>query len=219
MVLLAVAVRAEARCSDGDGDWVVRACYEAPRTQGLYGHDILGGTPEWTRLEITLGPKGRAASWSGGKRDLVVRQRDDHIFEDVAPRVEQLDGSGPPEIIVVDTAYDLGASLAVLNLETERLASTPHIGRRNRWLAPIGAADLDGDGRFEIAYVDRPHLAKWLLVWRYDRGSLRFVAQHEGVTNHRIGERDIAGGIRECGDGPEMIVADTRWQKRSGGYV
>jgi hypothetical protein len=46
------------------------------------------------------------------------------------------------------------------------LAATPHIGSANRWLAPIGAADLDGDGRVEIAYVDRPHLARTLRIWR-----------------------------------------------------
>ncbi|MGI9391009.1 MAG: hypothetical protein ACR2O1_13195 [Boseongicola sp.] len=206
------ASTAQQSCAKGDGEWVMRACYDEPRKQGFYGHDILGGTAEWTRLEISLGPKGRAAEWSGEKRVLAVRQPDDHIFEDVAPRIVQLDGSGPPEVISVDTAFDLGARLTVLNLETGRLAATPYIGRQNRWLAPVGAADLDGDGRFEIAYIDRPHLAKWLLIWRYDRGTLRFVAQHEDVTNHRIGERDIAGGIRDCGDGPEMIVADAAWQ-------
>jgi hypothetical protein len=46
------------------------------------------------------------------------------------------------------------------------LASTPWIGQRFRWLAPVAAADLDGDGAMELAYVDRPHLARTLRVWR-----------------------------------------------------
>jgi hypothetical protein len=33
------------------------------------------------------------------------------------------------------------------------------------------------------------------------------------VTNHRIGERDIAGGIRACGSAPEMIVSDAVWSE------
>ena len=38
-----------------------------------------------------------------------------------------------------------------------RLAAIPFIGTRFRWLAPLGAADLDGDGRVEIAYAETPH--------------------------------------------------------------
>ncbi len=92
------------------------------------------------------------------------------------------------------------------------MTATPFIGQRFRWLAPVGVADLDGDGSVELAYVDRPHLAKVLRVWRFRDGALREVAAAEGYTNHRIGERDIAGGIRDCGDGPEMVIADATWQ-------
>jgi len=76
----------------------------------------------------------------------------------------------------------------------------------------IGAADLDGDGFVELAYVDRPHLARTLTIYRFQGGEMRLITVLPGVTNHRIGERDIAGGIRDCGDGPEMIVADAGWQ-------
>jgi hypothetical protein len=43
-------------------------------------------------------------------------------------------------------------------------------------------------------------------------GRLTEVAAAPGFTNHRIGERDIAGGIRDCGAGPEMVVADGDWR-------
>ncbi|MEM9972381.1 MAG: VCBS repeat-containing protein, partial [Pseudomonadota bacterium] len=95
------------------------------------------------------------------------------------------------------------------------VAANEFIGRTNRWLAPVGvgAADLDGDGAVEIAFVDRPHLAKTLRVFRFAGGALTLVGEFPGVTNHRIGERDIAGGIRDCGAGPEMVVADAAWQR------
>ena len=93
------------------------------------------------------------------------------------------------------------------------MAATPYIGQRFRWLAPVGIADLDGDGRVEVAYVDRPHLAKILRVWRWEGGALREVAAASGVTNHRIGEPTISGGIRDCGEGPEMIVASADWSR------
>lgn len=76
----------------------------------------------------------------------------------------------------------------------------------------MGAADLDGDGAIELAYVDRPHLAKTLRIWRFEDGALREVGYFKGVTNHRIGEDYISGGIRDCGDGPEIIVADAKWR-------
>ena len=93
------------------------------------------------------------------------------------------------------------------------LAHTPYIGRSHRWLAPIGAADLDGDGHVEVAYIDRPHLAKTLRVWRYRAGALEPVADAAGFTNHGIGEVDIAGGIRNCGGPPELIVATANWAR------
>jgi hypothetical protein len=72
----------------------------------------------------------------------------------------------------------------------------------------VGIADLNGDGVTDIAYVDRPHLAKILRVWSWAPGGLTEIAQLPGVTNHRIGDEVIWGGLRDCGDGPEMILAD-----------
>jgi hypothetical protein len=39
------------------------------------------------------------------------------------------------------------------------------------------------------------------------------VAALEGLTNHRIGESVIEGGLRECGDGPELVLADADWSR------
>ena len=113
---------------------------------------------------------------------------------------------------MVETHANTGAQLAIYD-ETGKIASTPHIGTRNRWLAPIGAGDLDGDGHVEIAYIDRPHLARTLRVWRFIDGGLVEIAAGAGLTNHRIGERDIGGGIRDCGQGPEMITANADWSR------
>ena len=94
----------------------------------------------------------------------------------------------------------------------EYIAGTGHIGTRFRWLAPVGAADLDGDGYIEIAFVDRPHLAKTLRIWRYSDTDFGPVATLGGVSNHRIGEDYITGGVRDCGAGPEVIVVDGAWR-------
>jgi hypothetical protein len=176
---------------------IVSAEYSAPTDR--YAHGILGDAIEWGELQITT---------DTGTHRFVLSQ--DRVFEDTAPRLADVDGDGSPEVIVVETLASGGAQLAVYDA-TGKIAATPHIGRTNRWLAPIGVADLDEDGMIEIAYIDRPHLAKTLRVWRFVEGALEPVADLPGLTNHRIGERDIGGGIRDCGDGPEMITANADW--------
>lgn len=167
-----------------------------------YGHAILGDDVEWGALEIEM---------AGGQRH-IIRLPTDHVFEDVAPRLWDVDGDGSPEIVVIETDMSLGAALAIYKGQ-KKIAETPHIGQRNRWLAPIGAADLDGDGTIEIAFVDRPHLRKAIRVWRLEEGQLVEIAQAAGFTNHRIGEDDIAGGIRTCGGLPEMVLATANWAR------
>ena len=70
-----------------------------------------------------------------------------------------LDFDGAPEVIVVQSNARLGAKLAIYDATGLR-ADTPHIGASNRWLAPLGAADLDGDGTMNVAFVDRPAFGK-----------------------------------------------------------
>lgn len=174
-----------------------------------YGHAVLGDGLE----PATLGVWTHANSATCGAK---VTLEPPHVFEDVSPRLADLDGDGLPEIITVRSHEAQGAQLAVYKLSEDQtslqlLATTPYIGTRFRWLAPLGAADLDGDGHIEIAYIDRPHLAKTLRIWRYSDGQLAQVAARGGLTNHRIGERDIAGGIRTCDGAPEMILANANW--------
>jgi len=192
-LILAVALTATAACAET----VLSAQYAAPTER--YAHGVLGDAIEWGRLDITT---------DAGLRSFTLPQ--DRVFEDVAPRLVDLDNDGAPEVVVVETLASEGAQLAVYDA-TGKIAATPHIGRTNRWLAPIGAADLDSDGAIEVAYIDRPHLAKTLRVWRFENGALTPVANIEGLTNHRIGESDIGGGLRDCGDGVEMITANADW--------
>lgn len=167
-----------------------------------YGHGILGDAIEWGALELDL----------AGAGTVTFRLPLDHVFEDVAPRLLDVTGDGLPEVVVVETDVALGGALAIYGA-TGKIAQTPHIGRTNRWLAPIGAHDLDGDGAIELAYIDRPHLAKVLRIWRFEDGGLTPLADLPGLTNHRIGETDIAGGIRLCRGLPEMIVATADWSR------
>jgi hypothetical protein len=176
---------------------ITAAHYAEPTAR--YPHGVLGDDEEWgaLRLETTAGPR-------------LFRLPDTLVFEDTAPRLADLDGDGRPEVIVAESHVRRGARLAVWGSEG-RITATPHIGQAFRWLAIVGAADLDGDGAVEIALVDRPHLARELVIWRYRDGALSRVARAGGLTNHRIGETDIAGGIRDCAGVPEIITANADW--------
>lgn len=205
MRAVAAALLLAAGCAAADGAQVeiAAARYEVP--DDVYPHRIMGTIREKRVLAATL-TDGREV-----RLDLREGPEPTHVFEDIAPRVVDADGDGLPDIVVVQSDPDLGAQLAVYALRRGALvksAATPHIGQRFRWLAPVAIADLDGDGVTDIAYVDRPHLAKTLRVWTWTAGGLTEVASLGGVTNHRIGDEVIWGGLRDCGGGPEMILAD-----------
>lgn len=130
---------------------IVAADYIDPTTR--YAHGVLGDAIEHAGLRITLSDGAqRSAIWS----ELVV-------FEDTAPRLVDLDGDGSPEVITVESHEQAGARLAIWGVDAAgRLvskANTDFIGTPYRWLSVAGAADMDGDGYVEIAYIDRPHLS------------------------------------------------------------
>lgn len=180
---------------------IIGAKFDGPTTR--YGHGILGDAIEFGELVIEV------EDWAQ-RTQYRITLPDDHVFEDVAPRLWDITGDGAVEVVVIETDVAQGGSLAVYD-QTGKIAETPHIGRTNRWLAPVGAADFDGDGRIEVAFVDRPHLAKVLRVFEWDGAGLVLETEIEGLTNHRIGEDFISGGLRDCGTGPELVTADDDW--------
>jgi FG-GAP-like repeat len=163
-----------------DRGLIAMAQFTGPTT--IYDHHILGRDVE---------PEGLFVFWSFSSCR-VVHAGAGHVFEDIAPRFADIDGDGFLEIVVVRTSIAKGAQLAVYALRDGKLvlvASTPYIGQPHRWLAPAGIADFDGDGRIEIAFVDRPHLLGELVFARLEGKTLREVARLGGVSNHRIGDK------------------------------
>ncbi|WP_300038175.1 VCBS repeat-containing protein [uncultured Roseobacter sp.] len=185
---------------------ITDAVYTGPTSD--YPHGVLGDSIEWQTLEVS------SVTTDGRTLSHVITAPTGRVFEDIAPRLWDITGDGAPEVVTVESDAALGARLVIYGLqgaELKELAATPNIGTRFRWLAPVGAADLDGDGHIEIAFVDRPHLAKTLRIWRWQDGAFQQVAAIAGYSNHRIGEDFISGGLRDCGAGPEMVLATANW--------
>ncbi len=176
-----------------------------------YDHGVLGDALEWGGLRLTVSNCPMCSRIPPGY-DETITLPENRVFEDVELRLADLNGDLHQEVIVVETDLARGASLAVYG-PSGKIAATPFIGQRHRWLAPAGVADFDGDGRVEIAYVDRPHLLAELVFIRLEGDRLVETLRLPGLTNHRIGDDFISGGVRDCGQGPELVLASKDWAR------
>lgn len=178
---------------------VIRAWFTGDTDR--YGHAVLGDRLEaetlvvekaGERFEFSLGP--------------------DAVFEDLEPRIADLDGDGEPEFIAIKSYLDDGAAVAVFGFRAGSfgpLAESEAIGSAFRWLNPAGVADFDGDGKMEIAVVRTPHIGGILQHYGWDGGpNLSLERSVRGYSTHRIGSTLLALSLTLDwnGDGVTDIV-------------
>ena len=166
-----------------------------------YGHGVLGDAIEAGGLRAILS-NGETTEY---------HLDESSVFEDLKPRLADLDGDGRDEIIVVRSYLDAGAALSVFGVREERLellAETSPIGQSHRWLNPVGVADFDGDGMREIAYVETPHIGGTLRIVALEDGRLKEIAAQYGYSNHAIGSRalQLSAILDFDGDGSDDIL-------------
>lgn len=150
-----------------------------------YDHGVLGDKIEAGSVVIEM---------RDGKRQ-TVRLKNDAVFEDLEPRVADLDGDGHDDVIVVKSYLKRGSALAVIaerRGKYEIVAETPPLGGSRRWLDPVGVADFIGDGEADIALVRQPHVIGTLEVWSWRDRRLRRAAELPDAANHIAGTRAIA---------------------------
>ena len=174
---LAPGIIPQATTTNGKHD-IRSALFVGPTVR--YRHGIFGDAIEAGVLAVERKDGGRVLFELG----------EGSVFEDLTPRLYDIDGDSKDEVVVVRSYLDRGAALSVFGLRDGALvqiAEANPIGRPNRWLNPIGAADFNGDGQVELAAVITPHIGGWIVLYRHDRQHLREISRWPGYSNHAIG--------------------------------
>jgi hypothetical protein len=179
---------------------IVGAWYAEPVER--YGHFALGRPHEYARLVATT---------SSGRR-LTLDLPENEVFEDLVPRLVTLAPTEVQLILTIVSRRSSGARLALVGLQDGKLAfgaQSAAIGTPRRWLNPVGVADLDGDGRTEIAAVITPHIGGPLKVYRLAGRDLVEIAALPGFSNHVYGTTELALSMpMPLGGGMRLLVPD-----------
>lgn len=192
----------QSKIAVGNND--IALAWLAHRTE-RYPHGVLGDKLEASAVRVL----------NADRKPMEFILREDSVFEDLEPRLVDVDGDGRDEILVVRSHHEAGASLLLLGIRGNRLvrlAESQAIGTPNRWINPIGAADFDGDGKIEIAAVETPHIGGHLLLFEIEGRRLREVARFAGYSNHILGstELGLSAVFDVNGDGVPDIVLPTQ---------
>lgn len=181
---------------------IKEAWYSEPTQR--YRHGVLGDAVEAGALKVRT-IRGEV---------LTYRLARSEVFEDITPRLADLDDDGTLEVITILTSRFEGASVAVFGLNGSALvlkAQSPFIGRSNRWLNVAGTERYIGRRSREIAIVETPHLNGHLKLYVYSPGStqLRSTMIVPGFSNHQIGSRELrlsASGRLDNNRQPDLVV-------------
>jgi hypothetical protein len=145
-----------------------------------YDGGVLGDKVEAGALVIEL---------RDGRRQ-TVHLKADAVFEDIKPRIVDLDGDGHDDVVVVKSYLRRGSALAVIAERKGRydiVAETPALGAAGRWLDPAGIGDFTGDHRTDVALVRQPDAEGVLEVWSWRDDRLQKVAEMPDTANYVIG--------------------------------
>lgn len=165
-----------------DAEAITEARYASPVVH--YGHFALGRPHEYAHLKVE----------TDVGRSLTFELPADEVFEDLKPRIVSFSADKPKEVLAIVSQRNTGSRLVLIRQRDEHLelsAESAPIGMPNRWMNPIGVADLDGDGIAEVAAVITPHIGGTLRIYRRTGRKLVEIASLAGFSNHVYGSSEL----------------------------
>jgi hypothetical protein len=162
-------------------DSSILATYFNPVTR--YKHGILGDAVEAGSLVVYI-----------NKKYLVFNLGELYVYEDIVPRLVDVDKDGLPEVICIRSHLEKGAGIVIYKIAKDSIsefAVVSEIGTPNRWLNIASIGDLNVDGNIELIWVQTPHIGGILKVAEVKKGQLQVLDQSTLYSNHAIGERNL----------------------------
>lgn len=157
--------------------------YATPTTR--YQHAVLGDGIEAGSL-VVVDDRGSRLYF-----ELPVNQ----VFEDITPRLFDLNGDGRNEVITIRSSDAGGAAVAIYGLrggQLEEIAVSEEVGQPNRWLNISGIAKYFGHNQPIITWVRTPHIGGILnMAVLGENGLVRYRDPETGFSNHKIGSRRL----------------------------
>lgn len=172
-----------------------------------YAHGVLGDAVEAGSLV--------AVTSSGNLFEAILP--DDQVFEDITPRIADLDGDGSNEVITIRSSQSGGAAVAIFGMaETglTLLGASSENGRANRWLNIAGLVPHP-DGGLTIYGVRTPHIGGKLFSLNFRDGT---VSERNDIatdlSNHIIGSRELGMSAVGAFDGRIELVLPSQDRRR-----
>lgn len=182
-----------------------RAWYARPTAR--YQHGVLADAIEAGSLVVVT---------TDGKQSEIVLPGS-MVFEDITPRIADLDGDGSNEVITIRSSRTGGAAIAVYGSaggQIVKLAASSENGRANRWLNIAGLLP-DPDGRLTVYGVRTPHIGGRLFSLDYRDGKLLETNDiATDVSNHIIGSRELGLSVIGTFGGREELILPSQDRKR-----
>ncbi len=119
---------------------------------------------------------------------------ENYVFEDIRPRLYDVDQDGKLEIITIRTEVSQGAGIVIYKIidnQLEEYAFVSEIGRSSRWLNIVTMDDLDEDGIVELVWIQTPHIGGILKIAKIEAGELSVLDEVGQYSNHGYGETNL----------------------------
>ena len=191
-----------------DRDQKVYAVYTNPTKR--YRHGILGDNIEASALVMAMNGQ------------FYEMQLEDHyVFEDLQPRLYDVDRDGQLEMITIRSHIQKGAGIAIYKVVDGSITLFSYvreIGLAQRWLNIVAIDDLDADGIVELVWIQTPHIGGILKVARIYPKRIQSIQALSYYSNHHIGSRNLCLSILRKKQDRKIFFVPTQDRKAIVGF-